>query len=225
VSTSNVNCLADCRRTRRALHLLIKRFNQYDIKELDTMMMSIVKPLSADAPAFHPFCEYEAPEFCIFNDGVPSLVMPSERDLVDLLHGIQENGLDEFPLDAVQAAELEDVEAFVELLAMLAFMEDQEEDMRSSFAGFKKRWESRRAEGLVGRPRAATHRVVPAKHGGGLVHWNKNINEKSIISHAHQHRFSQNNKVFGHHGHHPMTATNSKRAQKPRPIQQPRKQN
>jgi hypothetical protein len=43
-------------------------------------------------------------------------------------------------------------EDFVETMAWLAFLDECEEDARTSFAGYKKRWSTRRAEGLIGRP-------------------------------------------------------------------------
>jgi hypothetical protein len=43
-------------------------------------------------------------------------------------------------------------EDFVETMAWLAFLDECEEEARTTFAGYKKRWSTRRVEGLVGRP-------------------------------------------------------------------------
>ena len=103
---------------------------------------------------------------CIFNDGVPSLVPVSEADISDLLHGIPDDAIDEtFVPTAEEAAEIEAAMDFVDTMATLAYMEEQEEMARFNFGHIKKRWESRRAEGLNGRPRPAKHLVKPVHHG------------------------------------------------------------
>mmetsp|Transcript_22559 Transcript_22559/g.49198 ORF Transcript_22559/g.49198 Transcript_22559/m.49198 type:complete len:214 (+) Transcript_22559:169-810(+) len=131
--------------------------------------------LDPNAQAFRPssFSEedFDAPvHLCIFNDGVPSLVLASEADVSDLLHGINDDAIDEsFPPTAEEAAELDAVEEFVEMMASLDYMEQREERARVSFDFVKKRWETRRAEGLKGRPKPAKHSVDPAPHGNGAV--------------------------------------------------------
>lgn len=119
--------------------------------------------LSPNAAPFHPY--YEPCHIHIYNEGVPSLVLMSESDLSGILHGIQDDALDDrFPPDARDAAELEAVEAFVETMAELAMMEDRDQKARFDFAHIKKRWEARRARGLVNKPRPARHMVDRNEH-------------------------------------------------------------
>ncbi|KAL7558105.1 hypothetical protein ACA910_020054 [Epithemia clementina (nom. ined.)] len=137
--------------------------------------------LSPLAPEFYPSRIPEPNvDFCIFNDGVPSLVLSSESDIYDLLHGIPDEALDEeFHPTANEAAELDAAMDFVEMMAALAFMEECEERARASFDHVKKRWESRRAEGLTGRPRPAKHLVKAVPHGMRLS------SSRAIVSYEH----------------------------------------
>lgn len=61
-----------------------------------------------------------------------------------------------------QVAEIEAVQDFVDLMAWLSFLDENEESARTSFAGFSKRWESRRAAGLVGKPHAGRSTALAA---------------------------------------------------------------
>lgn len=97
----------------------------------------------------------------IYNDGVPSLAFQGSSH--QFLQTIQDEALDEaFPPDAQDAAELEAVEFFVEMMATLSFLEEKEEATRAEHSGLKKRWEARRE--LVGRPKPAKHLVKPVVH-------------------------------------------------------------
>ena len=122
-----------------------------------------------DHPHLSPFANPYSPEtidIAIYNDGVPSMMLTSEADIYDVLRGI-EDPLQSFPLDARDAAELDEADEFVEAMALLAFMEEREESCRSHFTHLKKRWEARRARGLVGRPRPPKHMIDPVQH---MVH-------------------------------------------------------
>merc|ERR1719378_1792619 len=68
-------------------------------------------------------------------------------------------------MTAQEAAELEAVEVFVEMMAALSRMEEREEIARFSedHTGLGKRWEARRE--LVGKPRPAKHSVEKVVHG------------------------------------------------------------
>ena len=61
-----------------------------------------------------------------------------------------------------QVAEIEAVQDFVDLMAWLSFLDEHEESARTSFAGFPKRWECRRAAGLVGKPHAGRTKALAA---------------------------------------------------------------
>jgi hypothetical protein len=176
--------------------------------------------LSAHARPFHP--SYEPANFCIFNDGIPSLVMTSEHDVLEILHGIQDSAIDEnFPPTAEDAAELEAVQAFVEMMATLAFLEEHEEKARFSFDHFEKRWETRRSQGLLGRPNAARGTVQPADHRPRPCTLSKALAKAGT---AHGHPSIVTTAKY-------LTKYNSSKLQKlpirrnSRPIQQPRKQN
>ena len=156
------------------------------------MVAAVSSPprLSALAPAFHPSEEcMSSPDIhlCIFNNGVPSLVMASEADISDLLHGISDAALDEqFRPTAEEAAELELVQDFVTMMAQLDAMEVREERARVSFDHVQKRWESRRAQGLVGRPKPAKHSVEPVNHHINGVGNSFDSQEVSIVPSHHQ---------------------------------------
>jgi hypothetical protein len=151
-----------------------------------TMEDSSVSRLSADAAPFYP-PEYDM-GIAIYNEGVPSLVITSEADLNQVLHGIQDESLDEyFPPNAQEAAELEAVDMFVETLALLAMMEDAEERARS-FSHIKKRWAARRLENIKAHP--ARHMIRPAMHP---QHFPKTT---SIVPYSHHHRVQDRARVL-----------------------------
>lgn len=98
----------------------------------------------------------------IYNNGVPSLTFSGTEH--EFLMSFTDETLDEaFPPTAEEAAEIEEAEFFVALMANLAGLEEREEAARSLHAGLKKRWEARR--GLVGKPRDARHLVNQVHHG------------------------------------------------------------
>ena len=132
--------------------------------------------LSAEASPFHPKASVE-PMIAIYNDGVPTMTCESNRS--DILHGIEDQALDEhFPPDAEEAYELEAAEAFVCEMANLAMLEEREERYRENFSCFQKRWEVRRAEGPSGRPKPAMHLIVP------VVHQAKLSKNRSLVPHS-----------------------------------------
>ncbi|KAL3912088.1 MAG: hypothetical protein SGILL_007024 [Bacillariaceae sp.] len=179
-------------------------------------MTSVLSPF---AKPFHPFMKEV--NSVIYNDGIPSLSFQGSDS--DFLHSIQDEALDEaFPPSAEEAAELEAVEIFVEMMANFAYMEAREEAARSVHAGLKKRWEARRE--LKGRPKPAMHLIKPVIHIQPST-----AGTKDLISYDHsnvleEHRMRQRgqarmarlaypkkySKGMGHHQ---------------KPIQQPRKQN
>jgi hypothetical protein len=206
-----------------------------DIDDSDNHMK-----LSPFAKEFQPTMEDPAVtvtgddiHLCIFNDGVPSLVMASESDVTNLLHGISDNAIDEnFPPTAQEAAELEDVEAFVEMMASFADQEAREERARVSFDHVKKRWETRRADGLIGRPRPAKHSVEPVNHNqpklsssNELVKSSEVHSQRMLLKHQKLHQ-----KDLEFRNKHMDMGANKKGASslgghQRRPIQQPRKAN
>jgi hypothetical protein len=122
--------------------------------------------LSADAMPYHPTSSIEPVNLAIYNDGVPTMVLLTEADRYNLLHGIPDEAFDEgcFPLDAVDAAEIEATEAFVAEMANLAMLEEREEQARQSFNHIKKRWEVRRQSGpSVRGPRPAMNLIIPTE--------------------------------------------------------------
>lgn len=134
--------------------------------------------LSPTAKPFQPV------EFAIFNDGVPSSVYYGSHPEHEVLMHIEDDALDEkFPPSASDAAEIEAVEAFVDLMAWLSFLDEHEESARTSFKGFPKRWESRRAAGLIGKPHAVKNKALAvaiakaaASHSGAV-----NVKETDLV--------------------------------------------
>lgn len=178
--------------------------------------------LSPLATPFHP-C-FSTPTAVVFNDGVPSMI-GSDHEIVQ---GYQDEVLDEnFPPSAQEAAELEAVEMFVDIMATLSVLEEHEEKARSSFSHIKKRWESRREEGLVGKPRQAKGLVDAVDHNVG-----KPVSSSDLVTFSHSNRAlatallqsrqrsrDEFRRASGH-------GRGDKRAHhQPRPLQQPRKQN
>jgi len=118
--------------------------------------------LSVTAKPFHPTHGTEI-NTIIYNDGIPSCSFEGSDS--EFLHTITDEAIEEaFPPSAQEAAELEAVEVFVEMLANLAHLEEKEEMTRFSpdHTGLGKRWEVRRE--LQGKPRPAKHSVKPVMH-------------------------------------------------------------
>lgn len=127
------------------------------------------------------------------------------------------------------AAELDAVDDFLRALVDLSFLEENEEKTREDFSHtFKKRWEARRQQGLVGRPHAAsTLRANFGCHGymmkgqeERLVHYDRHrrshanaLNRRYLLDVSKKHHHA-----FGKKG-------SSKSYGCSRPIHQPRKMN
>lgn len=180
---------------------------------------STFSALRADAPPFYAQ-NYEPINIAIYNDGVPTMTVPNEQGVCDLLHGI-EDPVDQYPPDAEEAFELEMADHYVEELANLSILEEREDKARKGFTHFKKRWEARRATGPSGRPKKAMHLIVPVNH------FPKKPNVTDLVVSSRHHRLQMEHK---------MRAEEIKQRTEPRsmkktamkhtqPIQQPRKQN
>lgn len=68
-------------------------------------------------------------------------------------------------------------------MAWLSFLDEHEESARTAFAGFPKRWESRRAAGLRGKPHATRNKALAtviakaaAAHSGAV-----NLKETDLV--------------------------------------------
>jgi hypothetical protein len=187
--------------------------------------------LSAQATSFQPLT-YEPVDLAIYNDGVPSMVFRQGSE-TELLHGISDEAIDEaFPPTAQDAAEIEDAECFVALMAHFDLMERREEATRMKHTGLNKRWEARRE--LVGRPKPAMHRVEHVVHAGerqNIPHGEQELVESTLeqvlFDQPHlplENRFrarEENNRIT-HSKASKKTASN---AYNHKPIVQPRKQN
>lgn len=135
------------------------------------------------SPLAQPYQPKDVPAGIVFNDGVPSAML-SDHDIVQ---GYTGEALDEnFPPSAQDAAELEAVEMFVDIMATLAMMEENEERARTSFCHIQKRWEARREDGLVKKPRPAKHSVDAVDHSGNHGSTNT-VTTTDLVSFAHSH--------------------------------------
>lgn len=174
----------------------------------------------------------------IYNDGIPSCTFQGSES--EFLHTISDETIDyAFPPSAEEAAELEAVEVFVDLMATLAYLEEKEEATRNNDLGngLGKRWAARRE--LVGRPHPAVHSIEPATHYGHTTHKkNKNETMTDLVETSQQHihirqeqemaRLMLNKAAAaaaaaGKHQYNTKGAVNKHAAHKH--IQQPRKQN
>jgi hypothetical protein len=118
--------------------------------------------LSVTAKPFHPVHGMEM-DTVICNDGIPACYIQESES--EFLHSISDEAIDEaFPPSAEEAAELEAVEIFVEMMATLAHLEEREEVTRFSedHKGLGKRWVARRE--LQNKPRPAKHTVEKVLH-------------------------------------------------------------
>ena len=170
--------------------------------------------LSPLAAPFQP--AFGAPTGVVFNNGVPAFV-GSDHDIVQ---GYPDEALDEnFPPSAQEAAELEAVETFVDILATLAVMEDREERARSSFSHIERRWSARREDGLVGKPRPPKGLVEAVDHSAA-----RPIKTSDLVPFHHAKSKNQNRQPARDEFRRSNKA--DKRAHHaPKPLQQPRKQN
>jgi len=177
--------------------------------------------LSPLAKSFQP--AFSSPTGVVFNNGVPSMV-GSDHDIVQ---GYPDETLDEnFPPSAQDAAELEAVEYFVDILATLSVLEDHEERARSSFCHVTKRWEARRGSGMVGKPRPAKGSVDAVDHSKR----GRPTTTSDLVSFSHSHRALATelfqNRQRSREEFRRVNARAEKRAHhQPRPLHIPRKQN
>lgn len=184
--------------------------------------------LSVTAKPFHPTHGTEVNSI-IYNDGIPSLSFQGSDS--EFLHSITDETIDEaFPPSAQEAAELEAVEMFVEMMANLAHLEEKEEITRFSedHKGMGKRWEARRE--LRGKPFPAKHSIWPVVHRhkphaekiGDLAIFDVEQNHASLKEHRMIQRETERvARLTTPRGNKVIT----NRHKKQKPIQQPRKQN
>lgn len=195
-----------------------QHLDDHDDDDDEALMDATGFQLSADAKPFHP--RNEPVNIAIYNEGVPCMSLRSEADRAKILHGIEDEAIDEgFPPDAEDAAELEAAEEWVMDMATFALMEEREEEARTGFVHIKKRWEARRVEGPTGRPRPAMHLIVP------IDHCSKHKNVKTIVPYAQMHRLMmREEKMRMHEIKHRIEPRHIKTTAMQRmPIQQPRK--
>jgi len=193
------------------------------------MSTSVLSPLASPfVPVKVPYDTNSAFR-AIYINGVPELVAFGEHSDHEVIRNIPDEAIDElFPPTATDAAELDATYEFLRTMVDLSYLEEREEKARNGFSHVKKRWESRRQEGLKGKPTQGNNidmrRVIhgtsmldPAEKNivtfgtnivrSSFVEQDSRIREKSMTKHQNIPRRSK-----GLHG-------NS------RTIQQPRKMN
>jgi hypothetical protein len=198
------------------------------------MMKDLSQPgtLRFEATPFHPMTMMmcQPLEFAIFNDGVPSMMATCEAEISEIVHGIQDDALDEgFPPDAQEAAELEEVDLYNEMQALLILMEEREEDARSGFKHLMKRWEVRRRQGVAtgSKPKAVSKSHMEHK----MMHSNRShVTSQAIVPHTHhvhklmEDKAMQRNMMMKDHAMQMNKAMNHHHSRFI-PIHQPRKMN
>ena len=206
---------------RTSEHWIVS-FPRIIIKIQEKILFEINMATSILSPLAHPFHPALGEDLnpTIYNDGIPSMTFGGSQS--DFLLTLADETIDEaFPPNAAEAAELEDAEIFVDLMASLDFLEEKEEATRTNYAGLKKRWKARRE--LVKRPRPPKHLVKKVLHGDPRL-----LDSEEIVL------YDQSHNVLEHR----MLAKETLRLAKPhvakriasklhhtKPIQQPRKQN
>jgi len=102
-------------------------------------------------------------------DGLPAAVFYDDSSDArpirkSSLGGISDEAIDCFPPTDEDLAELEAMDQYIEMLCYLEAVEQKEEDKRT-FRNHRKRFEARRQEGLVGKPRSVSpSRVAATAH-------------------------------------------------------------
>mmetsp|Transcript_19016 Transcript_19016/g.27018 ORF Transcript_19016/g.27018 Transcript_19016/m.27018 type:complete len:197 (+) Transcript_19016:82-672(+) len=126
--------------------------------------------------------------FHIYNNGVPSMVnLCGEYPVIE---GISDEAIETlFPPTLEEIQEMEEVDFFVELLAEIDVLEDR--DLRArSFADIKKRWSSRRKEGVPvgGGSRQGRHRQprIPNPVAGVPMACHHRVSEEIVPYNANQ---------------------------------------
>mmetsp|Transcript_53182 Transcript_53182/g.78942 ORF Transcript_53182/g.78942 Transcript_53182/m.78942 type:complete len:190 (-) Transcript_53182:405-974(-) len=158
--------------------------------------------------------------FAISYNGNPSCVCVDEAEV---MRGITDEAIEEcFPPTIEDIEELEETDFFVALMATLDMIEEKEEKSRG-FSDVKKRWATRRKEGIPvgGRCRppkegdivASTHRNLSFKMSDKIVPKGKVYHDGNRIK----------NWRVGHSMKHPVSKRNTGMHGHFRPIQQPRK--
>jgi len=144
-------------------------------------MTSILSPLA------NPFVPIKAPSHvdsafrAIYINGVPELVRFGEHSDHEVIHNIPDEAIDElFPPTATDAAELDAADEFLRTMVDLSYLEEREEKARNEFSHVKKRWESRRQEGLKGRPTQSHVGVRHIVHGASML----NPAERNIVTYG-----------------------------------------
>ena len=148
-------------------------------------------------------------------------------DIHAIVQGYQDDALDEnFPPSAEEAAELEAVEMFVDILATLSLLEDREEKARASFCHIQKRWEARREGGLKGKPKPPKHLVDSVNHDTT----SKQLKTTDLVPFAHTNRelaaaLLQSRRQLREETKRVNNPKIRANQAQPRPLQQPRKMN
>eukprot|EP00551_Chaetoceros_affinis_P010426 CAMPEP_0203663468 /NCGR_PEP_ID=MMETSP0090-20130426/1058_1 /ASSEMBLY_ACC=CAM_ASM_001088 /TAXON_ID=426623 /ORGANISM="Chaetoceros affinis, Strain CCMP159" /LENGTH=131 /DNA_ID=CAMNT_0050526391 /DNA_START=79 /DNA_END=475 /DNA_ORIENTATION=+ len=104
--------------------------------------------LSPLAIPFYPSSTSDGSFSVVYTDGMPVGLMNEH----DVIANIPDNTIDEvFPPSAVDAAEMDAVDDFLNVMVDLSFIEDREERGRTNL-GFvtPRRWEAKRKDGLRG---------------------------------------------------------------------------
>merc|ERR1740121_2195600 len=155
------------------------------------------------SPLALPFLPLDK-KFVIYSNGVPQMTCAGMKDVSCCIQGISDDAVLEqlYPPTAAEAAEMEAAEAFVELLADIALLEEDEIRARNSLG---KRWSKKREEGLI--------RV---KKGTVM---NRN---RDIVVHKLQQKMRHQVKTERMHGAIPLKVRGCSSV-KPKVIQQPKK--
>lgn len=186
--------------------------------------------LSPLAPAFKPSMGFDEYDLCIYNNGVPAMYPADLHSESEILEGIGDDALDDyFPPTAEEAAEIEAAEAFVFTMARLDLLEEREEHARADIGSMlPKRWEARREQGLVGKPRPAVERSSSSE--GRNTHANKfGTDETRLVPHEHRRKdlalaeYVSREQARAELQRLPTKMPKQKRAHYRMPIQQPNK--
>jgi len=94
------------------------------------------------------------------------MVCSGPTTTADVFNGVADSHFDQvFPPSLQDVQELEECNRFVERMAHLSLLEEEEQKIRDNFGNIcAKRWEFRRQLGLLGRPRLQKNTIIPKSH-------------------------------------------------------------
>jgi len=168
----------------------------------------VLSPLAA------PFYPSQYP---LMSNGMPVATLNTH----EAIRGYSDQAIDEvFPPSAADAAEMDDLDDFLAVMVDLSFIEDREEKGRNDLGCVTtKRWETKRKEGLKGKPHLSYGSVER------VIHENTRIQQDETRLVTHRRHVDRNAFVPSNRNNVHYTNQRNNSIRYTKHIQQPRKHN